>query len=233
MQRMMGIVRRVTFPSFSAVHRQVDRLRRGFLQSIKYLFMLLFPASLGIAILGPSLIHALYGDRWMPSAIALQILAITGLSYGIDIAESLYFAVGRPSWRIAIFIVRFGLFVVFVISFGLRWGIEGVALSLALSAIVSLVLGLVLASRIVHVSPFDVLRQISPPAYASILAAVPTVVLTFVVLQNKGALFRILIAGSLMFTIYVTLIFRFMPKALGRLWLDAKRAVGGEVREDS
>ena len=70
---------RISFAGFSRVANSVKALRHAFTRSIGLLMAITVPACVLLASLAGPLIHAIYGERWMPAAHALSLLAILGL----------------------------------------------------------------------------------------------------------------------------------------------------------
>jgi O-antigen/teichoic acid export membrane protein len=79
-------VERVSFAGFSRVADSVKALSSAFTRSISLLMALTVPACVLLATLAKPLIHTIYGERWVPAAHALSLLAILGLmrvAYGL------------------------------------------------------------------------------------------------------------------------------------------------------
>jgi len=79
-------VERVSFAGFSRVADSVKALSSAFTRSMGLLMALTVPACVLLATLARPLIHAIYGERWVPAAHALSLLAILGLmrvAYGL------------------------------------------------------------------------------------------------------------------------------------------------------
>jgi hypothetical protein len=79
-------VDRISFAGFSRVANSVTALRHAFTRSIGLLMAITVPACVLLATLARPLIHTIYGERWVPAAHALSLLAILGLmrvAYGL------------------------------------------------------------------------------------------------------------------------------------------------------
>jgi PST family polysaccharide transporter len=89
-------VGRVSFAGFSRVADSARVLADAFARAIGLLMALTVPACVLLATLAGPLIHAIYGERWVPAAHALSLLAILGM---MRVAYQLMFdcmaAVGR------------------------------------------------------------------------------------------------------------------------------------------
>jgi len=225
-RRLIGVLRKVAFPAFSLVQDDLGRLKRGFLEGTQHLSVVLVPFGLLLATLGPWFIAAVYGPKWLPSARPLQILAIAGILYGFDIAESLYFAAGRPRVRFWIIGLRLVLFVIMAWAFGLSLGITGVALSLTLSVAMTSFIGFVFAGHITQATWQELLRPLWPAIRGAFLACIPLVVLGFILPESEISAWMILVGmGLLMTLIYVLAVAPVYRVLLSRLSVDAMRYI--------
>ncbi|MGA7416174.1 MAG: lipopolysaccharide biosynthesis protein [Bryobacteraceae bacterium] len=90
------IVTKVTFPVFSALAGDPPRLKRGAKQAIGTLMVLTSPMMVGLAATARPLVIALFGARWLPCVPYLQVLAIVGVFWPLNIVNlSLLSATGR------------------------------------------------------------------------------------------------------------------------------------------
>jgi O-antigen/teichoic acid export membrane protein len=72
-------VERISFAGFSRIADSVKALSSAFSRSIGLLMTITVPACVLLATLARPLIHAIYGQRWVPAAHALSLLALLGL----------------------------------------------------------------------------------------------------------------------------------------------------------
>lgn len=119
----------VLYPTFSTIQNDREKLQDLVLQLSRALGLLVFPLMLGLIVLAPEVIRVLYGEQWGRSAPLLQILCIGGLmDFFGALSQPLYLSQGRADLQLKlntlIAVVRsIGFFI------GLRWGVEGVAMS--------------------------------------------------------------------------------------------------------
>jgi O-antigen/teichoic acid export membrane protein len=72
-------VQRLSYAGFSRVADAGKRLAQGFNRTLSLLMALTVPLCVLLATLAEPLIHAVYGERWVPAAGALSLLAVLGL----------------------------------------------------------------------------------------------------------------------------------------------------------
>ncbi len=92
-----GIVAQVIFPIFSKIRDDSDALRRGFLETARYVALVTVPIGLGMALLAEPFVLALFGEKWLEAAPVLRGISIYALfiSLGFN-AGDVYKAQGRP-----------------------------------------------------------------------------------------------------------------------------------------
>jgi lipopolysaccharide exporter len=108
--RINPVVTRVAFPVFAKVQNETDKLRKGYIKIIKILTSVNAPILIGISAVAPLAVPLIFGEKWSPSIILVQILALVSLcrSSGNPIG-SLQLAKGRADlgfkWNVALFAV--------------------------------------------------------------------------------------------------------------------------------
>lgn len=122
--RINPILTRVAFPLFARVQDQKDRLKRGYLALVRTLSAINAPLLLGCAAIAPIFVPLVYGPKWSPSIILVQVLAGVGLvrSIGNPIG-TLLLSQGRADvgfmWTLFVALVHIPIVVGSLYSFGL------------------------------------------------------------------------------------------------------------------
>jgi len=203
-QRLMGIVRTVTFPAFSEIQDNLRRLKDAFLKGIQHLFVVITPLTILIIMISPWFINTLYDDKWADSILPMQILAVAGFFYAFDITQSLYYAAGKPQIRIWIIGFRIAVFAIFFFTIGVSFGIVGVAAGLVLAAAFSSPLNIKVAMSITGASLSDILRPIWISIRAAIFASVPVLAFALLPVSPKFSSWFLLIGFVIIFLIIYT-----------------------------
>lgn len=73
-----GMVGSVALPMFSQISDDTERQRRAFRKMLRFTSFISFPAMFGLALIAPEMITIMITDKWLPSALILQVLAIGG-----------------------------------------------------------------------------------------------------------------------------------------------------------
>ena len=111
------IITRVAFPVFSRIQNKTVGLKRGYLKVLQFLSVVNFPIMIGMAVVAPVAIPLIFGEKWIPSIILIQILSVVGLLRATgNPAGALLLARGRADlgfkWNLALMITQIpGLFI--------------------------------------------------------------------------------------------------------------------------
>jgi len=217
-QRLCEVLGRVAFPSFAAVHREPSRLSRGFVQMMRFSFLVAAPLAFFVPLTARPLIHAMYGAPWLPAAAALQVLSATACFYAIDNSGLVLTAAGRPGWEFALAALRASAFLVIVAVWGVAHGIVGVAASLFFASALAALVKVFLLEALVHVAWRDLMRAVSPALRAAVVAAASGVIVARWSV-SEGAWQLACTIGS-MSLVYLTLVARdqfLSPSSTARL----------------
>jgi O-antigen/teichoic acid export membrane protein len=170
------IFTRVAFPVFSAVQKDRDRLRKGYLELMEVLTGLTIPIYVGMIALASPFVLVQLGDKFAPSIPLLQILSIVGFAFSLSSpAGSLILACGRADIGFYLNIVRTSM-ILLGIYVGAHWGLVGIAW--AMVVVVTAVMFPVHAYvrwKLVHMTLGEFLRATAPFFLCSIAAALPCV----------------------------------------------------------
>ena len=158
----------VTFPLYSRARDNPERLRRGYLLSVRLQSLYGVCAGVGLAIIAPLIVPVLFGEAWRPSVEPLVGLALYASCRSLGAgANDVYKALGRPGLSVALSVARLVVLVPALIL-ACRVGIDGVAWSqLITSALFTLLLQSV-AVRVVGVSYSDLGRAVAPGIVAGV-----------------------------------------------------------------
>lgn len=99
---LSSAVYHVGLSAFARLQNDLPALSRAYVQATRISCLVGFPIGLGMALLGPLLIHALFDGKWDASTPLLAVLALEFLpaTYGMFVS-ALYRSVGKASWGFA------------------------------------------------------------------------------------------------------------------------------------
>jgi PST family polysaccharide transporter len=161
----------VVFPAFSSIQDQPDKLRQGFLASVRLVELIAVPICLGLLIAAEPIVRVVFGDQWLEAIPVLRVLAVYAWVYSLGYhAGGFYKAIGRPD-----ILLRLSLFTLVIIIpsllIGAQFGMIGVAVGHLVAVLIRRVISLGLATRFVNVSLLEILAELRPSILAGLLMA--------------------------------------------------------------
>ena len=128
-EQISSLVNSVSFPVFSKLQDDINRLRRYFLKVTKFVSLITFPTMVGLFLVSESLIWVLFTDKWLPMLVPLKVLCVIGFLKSVSTTLPILLnAKGKPY-----IVVRFNVISIFVLPasflFGINYGINGVAIA--------------------------------------------------------------------------------------------------------
>jgi O-antigen/teichoic acid export membrane protein len=130
-QKVSGILNSVAFPAFSRAHADSSsvKVREYLLTATRVLAIAAFPVFLGIGCTAEGIISVLLGEKWLPAAPLLQVLAVV-MPFRLlaNVFPPLLWGVGRPGISATNYLVAA---VAMPVAFylGVRWGLIGLVLA--------------------------------------------------------------------------------------------------------
>lgn len=127
------VIGRITFPAFSIIQEDREKLRLYFLQSIRFIALFSFPLLFGLLLVSSEYILVIYGAKWLPAVVPFRLIVVYGLARSIaSPAGQLLYAIGRPDinakWNLGLLPT-----IVIAIFIGVKFGIIGVATAIAVT----------------------------------------------------------------------------------------------------
>jgi lipopolysaccharide exporter len=164
----LWVISAVTFPLYSLVRKEPDRVQRGYLTSMGLYGVYGGGVGIGLAVIAPMLVPVLFGPQWAASIAPLQPLALYAVFGAIGkSALDLFKGLGRPRLAVSLSFLRLAL-VVPVLLLGTSWGIEGVAWAQAATSFVMAVVYQGVALRLLDLQAGRLLRALVPAAAVAV-----------------------------------------------------------------
>lgn len=200
--KITGLLNAVAFPAFSQAHARTTRaqVREYLLKATRLLSIAAIPVFFGMSCTALAIVAALLGDKWLPAAPLLQILAVV-MPFRLlsNVFPPLLWGIGQPRLSATNFALA-ATFMVLAFVFGARWGAIGLAYAwLAMYPLVYLVIAY-RSCRAIELSLLVYLAQLWKPVlagavmYAAVLAVTP---FTVEVLGPWGHLLQLVACGAL------------------------------------
>jgi len=164
----------VSFRIFSIIQEDPERFYRAYRKIVLSITLLGYPAFAGMILVAPQLIVVLFGEKWRPSVLPLQILAAAGglklLNTYISSATQAKGMIWAEVWRQVFYATGIvGGIVIFS-----RWGVAGAAAAVLVATMIMAVLMQAMMRRIAGITWGQLLGPQVPGLVAS-LGLVPVV----------------------------------------------------------
>jgi len=146
----------VSYPTFSyywgkGEHDEVNKL---FDRGLKYSACMLAPIGLGLAIFGKDAILLLYGTKFLPAVLPLQILLIGAVVRGVIMSiGTIWLSAGRPDMGYKLPLIGVGPNILLNYVLIPAYGIVGAAMATMLSFLLNASVSLLLINRILRLKP--------------------------------------------------------------------------------
>lgn len=168
-KKIVRVANSVLFSGYSRIQDNDKLIAKALLRVVTYLSCIGYPLMIWFYFAAPSLIPVLYGERWIPVVLPLQIMCISGL---LDSFTLLFQPLLRAKGLIAHHTRRsFVYFVILSVSIilTLRWGIVGVSWAIVFSSLINLTLMVQITIAHLPISLTDFVKaQFSAIVYGSV-----------------------------------------------------------------
>jgi PST family polysaccharide transporter len=199
-------------------------MRRTFYKVTQLTSVIALPTFLGMSVLAPEVMLALYGPEWAPSVPVMQILMFIGILHSaFYLYGNVLKAAGKPSWRFGILLL---IAISNVVGFALavRWGIVAVAATYVIVGYLVSPLYFSVVRRVVRVNLGAYLQQYVSPLTGSLAMLATVLGLKYTLGEELGLylqLFIYVLAGGV---VYV-LVLHLTARSLSRQVLELVRLV--------
>jgi O-antigen/teichoic acid export membrane protein len=197
---------KVMFPAYSIIQKDMEKMRKAYLKTLRYLSMIIFPASFGIISIAWYFIKVIYGDKWLPAVTMLQVLSIYGLSNAmINITDNVYLAAGKPKIQTDIYVVQLIIILILIYPLTLTYGALGTAMSVTVPALLTLFISFYEAGKIIDKDLISLLKTILPATIGSLIMA-SLILITQKFIFYLSPLLTLLLSISIGIAIYLIFI---------------------------
>jgi PST family polysaccharide transporter len=167
-RQLISIVGRVTFPAFSKVQDDDESLRAIYAKVIRFVSLFSFPLLSGLAVVAPLLVPLVYGEKWLPSVLPIQVLCGAGMLYSLGgPSGSVFLAKGRPGLLLKISVISLSGLLLMLLWL-VRYGIVGVSVAVLTYTVLSLSIGQFYTNSLIGLRMRTYLRALVPASVACI-----------------------------------------------------------------
>lgn len=124
----------VLFPALSKVQTDDERLAGGYIKAAKYIAIIVFPLLGGLAALAHPAVAVLWGEKWLPIVLPLQVLCLSAaIRCVMTSSAAIFLCRNRPDLPFKFGLGQMALTFAAVGALGYAFGLNGVALGMVIS----------------------------------------------------------------------------------------------------
>lgn len=169
---LMMILSRVTFPAFSEIQNDHDRLRRALHRCLTLTVFVVFPLMVALAVCARPLVALILTDKWLPAVPYMQLLCLVSMTVPLN-SINLYFLMSKG--RADLFL-KLEIFkqILILTGIALSWpfGVSGLIWSQVVVCIIGFYLNSYYTDGIIGYSFWAQTRDIAPYLAASAAMAI-------------------------------------------------------------
>nr|AXL04964.1 hypothetical protein [Aeromonas hydrophila] len=167
---LTGILQRVTFPLFSQLQHEPEKMADGYRFAIKIAAIVIFPLIMGLGLISEPLLTSLLGSQWQPASILLTVLCIGYMLYPIHaINLNLLQVIGRSDLFLKIEVVK-KIIGVAILLVSIPYGVLAMAIGLSITSYIALLLNTYYTAKLTHISQWQQFKDLAPIWIAVILS---------------------------------------------------------------
>ena len=197
-----------TFPIFSNVTNDLEKLRRGVQLSVRGAMLINIPIMMGLYATSAHLITVMFGEKWLPSVPLLQILCFVGLVWPLHVINlNVLKALGHSRLFFRLEIIKKVIGVILILL-AIPYGMVGIAWSQVILGIFSFWIEAFYTRRYIAYGFVEQTKDFLPILFVSV---VMVYVVNYVGVYVVGSSFLVLpvqvVAGAILF-VMLCIIFR-------------------------
>jgi len=176
---LTSVVQRVSYPVFSSIQDESERLKQAYRRVIKTTMLVTFACMLGLAAVAKPLILCLIGIKWLPAVAFIQIICFAEMLYPLHaINLNMLQVKGRSDLFLKLEIIKKTI-AVLPITLGIFYGIEFMLWGSVLTSFVAYFLNSYYSAQLIDYSSWSQLKDIFPTFLVSIIVAIAMWSITF------------------------------------------------------
>lgn len=177
---LTGVISKVTYPMFSKIQNDPNRLEKVYRKLIRISFFLIAPLMLGAAATAEPLFLLILGDKWLPAVLFFQILTLAMMLYPIHAFNlNILQVFGRSDLFLKLEIIKKTITTIsIVIAF--QFGILGLVWSSVFTSFAALSVNMFYSSKLINYPIYDQIKDLSETFIIAFFTAFLMFKLTFV-----------------------------------------------------
>jgi O-antigen/teichoic acid export membrane protein len=167
------IVGRVMFPLYATIQHDRPAFRAAFLSNVRRVALVSLPVGVGILLAADPIVVGIFGERWEPAVVPLQILAVFGVIRAFTgTATPVLQAAGKPQLVLVLSVWHLAVLCAGLFTLTPWFGLNGVAAAVTLASVATLAPAFWLATRALELPLRQLITNVERPAACSLPLAV-------------------------------------------------------------
>ena len=172
---LSSVINNVTFPIFSEIQYDKERLQNAARKCLKSMAFINFPLMMLLIVIAKPLIIFLFSEKWAQSVPYFQALCIYGLMTSlIELNSNIIISLGKSNISLLVRIVQRGCGLILIIA-GLWWGMKGMLSGYIISQYISFIIAAVCSGKLMG---YGLIKQIKD-FFSAFLLALIAAILTY------------------------------------------------------
>ena len=161
---LAGIIGKISFPAYSLLEKEPERLKAAFLQVFETVVIILLPVTGLIMLLAQDFTLTCLGQKWLPMVPALRVLCLLGLFRGIsNLFAPVQLAMNKPNIQSRIKTIELLVFIILVYPLAVRWGLIGICWGVTLIYTISALVNMIYTSRLLSLLGINLAKTLIFP----------------------------------------------------------------------
>ncbi len=195
-----GIFQRVTYPVLCTIQEDDKRLAEVYRKLLKTSAFVIFPLMLGLAAVASPMVITILTEKWLYSAILLQILCFSQMWFPVHaINLNLLQVKGRSDLFLRLEIIKkiIGVAILFIT---LPFGLTALCWGMVANSIIALVINTHYTGKLIHLGFFAQMRDLVPILFlSSVMALAVFLTVTFIPMHTGPALAVGILEGIILY----------------------------------
>jgi teichuronic acid exporter len=213
---LSGMVSRVTFPVFSMLQDDRERLKSGMKKALTSLAFINFPMMIGISLIARPLIIVLFTEKWIESVPYLRLLSFLGFLYPMHLINlNVLNALGRSNLFFRLEIIK-KILIVINIAITWRWGITAMIYGMLVNSIIGYYLNAYYNKMLINYSIREQIYDLFPYLVVSIIMGIGVYMVGLIPFATQWSLLAAQVLGGI--AIYICLCRMFKITIFMEIW---------------
>jgi len=168
---LTGIISKVTYPMFSEIQNDIEKLTKIYVKLIQLSFFVIAPIMLGTAAVAKPLFLLVLGQEWTPAIQYFQILSLAMMLYPLHAMNlNILKVFGRSDLFLKVEIYKKIIIIISIVCF-FNFGIIGLIWSNVFTSLTSLVINIYFSNKLITYSIYNQFKDLLITLLLSLITA--------------------------------------------------------------